>query len=343
MNVRSSWLRTIPSFRGGVRAALSTSPVSRGVVVCAAAVVFSTAGLAQAREPGDPAPPLVVDQWIQGPPVKLADGRGKHVFVVEFWSTSSPYCRAVIPALNELARKYADRGVIVVSVSAESPATIRAFVARYGDRIGYRVAADHRARTTRAYLGGFAVMSIPQAFVIDTRGRVVWLGHPAGGLDQAVADVLAGKLDLARSKRLARARSAKLQYLQMVRSITRARDARPVGEKVIAWGHDDTLLLNDFAWVIATEPGLVVRDLDLARQAARKAYENCQGRDPRICDTYARVLFDSGDARAAARIEQRAIETATSDAARAEYRATARRYAQAAATQPASRPAAPRR
>ncbi|GEM_PF-698975 len=306
-----------------------------------AAVVLWPLSPAAGREPGDPAPPLVVNTWIKGPPVSLAGGTGGHVYVVEFWSTKSPYCRAVIPALTALAHKYADRGVIVVSISIESPATVRAFVGQLGDRIGYRVAVDRGARTTRAYLGGFAVMSIPQAFLIDTRGRVVWIGHPAGGLDEAVADLLAGRLDLARSKRLARARSAKLQYLQMARSITRARDARPVGEKVLAWGHDDTLLLNDFAWVIATEPGLIVRDLDLARRAARRAYDNCKGNDPRICDTYARVLFDCGDARAAARIERRAVELAPTDAAREQYRATASRYAQAAATQPTTRPTAP--
>ncbi len=287
------------------------------------------APLVLAGEPGDPAPELAIATWIKGPPVSIKDGKGKQIFVVTIWQTTCPFSRACVPLLSDIQTRYADKGVVVVSVSNQPAKVVREFLAPLGDRVSYRVAIDSQAVTTRRYLQNFNVMTIPQAFLIDKQGRVVWLGHPLNGLQQAIDELLAGKLDLERSKRLARARAAFVQYMQMVRSVTRAQKARPVGEKVLEWGRDDSLLMNDLAYLIATEPGLIKRDLELARRAAQIAYDNTKGQDPNIVDTFARVCFVSGDIDRAIAEQQKAVKLCKDPQLRAKMEKTLTQYRQA--------------
>jgi len=74
-----------------------------------------------ALEPLKPAPPLNIKHWIQPreqPPSGWQDLTGK-VVVIEFWATWCGPCVAAIPHLNELSRKFQNRGVQIISVSDE--------------------------------------------------------------------------------------------------------------------------------------------------------------------------------------------------------------------------------
>ena len=82
------------------------------------------AAAATALELGDPAPPLKIAQWIQGEPIHLKDGVGKHVYVIEFWATWCPPCVASVPHLTELQAKHKKDGVVIVNTS-ETPGKIR--------------------------------------------------------------------------------------------------------------------------------------------------------------------------------------------------------------------------
>ena len=61
---------------------------------------------------GKPAPALLMTQW-RGKEVKPEDMKGK-IVLVDFWATWCPPCKRAVPHHNEIARKYADRGVLVV-------------------------------------------------------------------------------------------------------------------------------------------------------------------------------------------------------------------------------------
>jgi thiol-disulfide isomerase/thioredoxin len=61
---------------------------------------------------GQPAPALNLSDW-HGKAVTAADIKDK-IVVVDFWATWCGPCKQAVPHNNELAKKYADKGVVVV-------------------------------------------------------------------------------------------------------------------------------------------------------------------------------------------------------------------------------------
>jgi peroxiredoxin len=69
--------------------------------------------------PDWPAKPA--EKWVQGAPASLSDLRGKVVLVRFFTDASCPYCSETAPALNELHREFASRGLVVIGVYTPKP------------------------------------------------------------------------------------------------------------------------------------------------------------------------------------------------------------------------------
>ena len=134
-------------------------------------------------EMNSPAPSLKMAQWIKNGPVDVLEGRGKQVYVIEFWATWCPPCRESIPNLTRIQQKYRGKGVVVVGITDEPPAEVRKFVNSMGSQMGYAVGVDRDGETHRAYLRPFQVNTIPHAFVIDRDGMLVWHGNPLMGLE----------------------------------------------------------------------------------------------------------------------------------------------------------------
>ena len=99
-----------------------------------------------AAELGDPAAALQVIEWVKGKPVDIASGKGKTIYVVEFWATWCPPCRESIPHLSELQKKFKDKGVVIVGVSGEKSEAVTNFVAKMGSKMDYTVAIDNDMR-----------------------------------------------------------------------------------------------------------------------------------------------------------------------------------------------------
>jgi thiol-disulfide isomerase/thioredoxin len=138
---------------------------------------------------GDAAAPVVAQEWVKGGPVDVKDG--KAIYVVEFWATWCGPCRMSIPHLSELQKQYKDKGVVVVGVSNEDPATVKPFVSKMGAQMDYTVICDDALTTTMGYMEAYGLNTIPTAFLVSKDGHVVWHGHPMAGLDRAVADLVA--------------------------------------------------------------------------------------------------------------------------------------------------------
>jgi thiol-disulfide isomerase/thioredoxin len=127
---------------------------------------------------GDMAPPLKIAKYIRGDEVDLDKGRGKNIYVVEFWATWCPPCRESVPHLSKLQAEYRDDDVVIVGISMEDEKDVEKFSEKMGEKMDYVVAIDDDEYTTYHYMGGFGRTSIPHAFIVDRSGRFVWEGHP---------------------------------------------------------------------------------------------------------------------------------------------------------------------
>ena len=172
-----------------------------------ATLVTLTAGatLALAAEPtlkvGDPAPKLQTGKWLQGDPVK--DFQKGKAYIVEFWATWCPPCRVSIPHLNEIHKQFKDKGLIVIGQDCfeRDDALVAPFIKKMGDKMTYRVALDDKADKetgvmAQNWMEAAGQEGIPSAFVVDTKGRIAWIGHPMELKEQVIEDVLAGKFDV---------------------------------------------------------------------------------------------------------------------------------------------------
>jgi thiol-disulfide isomerase/thioredoxin len=104
--------------------------------------------------------------------------------LIEFWATWCPPCRGSIAHLNDLDKKYHDRGLQIVGIAEEDKAVVERFRARTPMHYAVALDAGHALATE------FQVQTIPQAWLMDKDGRVVWSGHPMQLDEHTIARVL---------------------------------------------------------------------------------------------------------------------------------------------------------
>lgn len=189
---------------------------------------------------GDPAAPLQITEWIKGKPVDLATAKGKQVVVVEFWATWCGPCRTSIPHLTEMQKKFKD--VLFIGISNEEAGDVKPFVKKMGDKMEYAVALDDDGKTSAGYMAAYGIDGIPNAFIVDKSGSVVWQGHPMDGLEETLADVVAGKFSVEKSKKRAEAR-------QKVEAFAEAVSRDPDDPKLIQLGKDLEALDTDIGGI----------------------------------------------------------------------------------------------
>lgn len=150
---------------------------------------------------GDPAPKLQVGKWVQGDPVKQFEA-GK-AYIVEFWATWCGPCRVSIPHLNEIHNKYKDKGLIVIGQDCWERNTdeVPKFITKMGDKMTYRVALDdmegsEKGKMAETWMQAANQNGIPAAFLVDTKGRIAWVGHPMQLKETVIEQVLDGSFDV---------------------------------------------------------------------------------------------------------------------------------------------------
>jgi cytochrome c biogenesis protein CcmG/thiol:disulfide interchange protein DsbE len=104
---------------------------------------------------------------LDGKPLSLSEAKGK-IVLLNFWATWCGPCRAEIPDLVDLQKRYADKlEIIALATDEEDADAVRHFILQSG--INYRVAMV--SDEVRRDYGGIA--ALPTAFVIDPQGRIV--------------------------------------------------------------------------------------------------------------------------------------------------------------------------
>lgn len=104
--------------------------------------------------------------------------------IVEFWATWCGPCRTSIPHLNELHKKYQEKGLVIVGLTDEDNATIRRFTKTVP--MDYPHGTDRNGKISKE----FGVQGIPHAVLVNKAGEIVWEGHPMELKDADVEKVL---------------------------------------------------------------------------------------------------------------------------------------------------------
>jgi thiol-disulfide isomerase/thioredoxin len=144
---------------------------------------------------GKPAPPIVATD-VDGKAVSLADFKGR-VVLVEFWATWCPPCVASMPALNELALKYHDRGFVILGINVDAMhedvketkvamAAVRRFLVKH--RVTWTNLLNGQGAGD--FAAAYGVEEIPANFLIGRDGKVLAVEQSGDALERAVVGAL---------------------------------------------------------------------------------------------------------------------------------------------------------
>lgn len=135
---------------------------------------------------GKPAPALTVGDWMGEAPPPLAELKGK-IVLIDFWATWCGPCIKAIPHTNEVARRYKDRGVVVLGICGTEmkPGATMESVAKKS-KMEYPTAQDQKGTTARAW----GVQWWPFYVIIDRKGIVRVTGLRSDRVDIALDEML---------------------------------------------------------------------------------------------------------------------------------------------------------
>jgi peroxiredoxin len=128
-----------------------------------------------APRPGFQAPAFILDSY-SGDPFNLSDQKEK-VFLVNFWTSWCPPCRAEMPAIQKVYKDYQDDGLVVLGINATDQDDItaaRSFVSE--NQLSFPILFDQDGEVSRQY----NLHSLPTSFFIDQNGIIqdVVVGGP---------------------------------------------------------------------------------------------------------------------------------------------------------------------
>ena len=148
-------------------------------------------GGAASAPASEASPPDFELESLNGDSVRLADLLGKEVVLIDFWATFCEPCLASMPHLDELYRKYKERGFTVLGVSIDGPeslAEVRSAVGKLG--VTFPILLDRETRVVALYN---PKTSAPYSVLIGRDGRIRAKreGYTTGNAAALEADIVA--------------------------------------------------------------------------------------------------------------------------------------------------------
>ena len=139
---------------------------------------------------GVPAPDFTVQDKADSP-VKLSDYKGK-VIVLDFWATWCGPCQMSLPHTNEVAKQFADKGVIVLAVCvSDTQAAFDGWLPKHPEYDSIMFAIDPSKRGDPKATGHlYHVSGIPTQYVIGKDGKVIVSFVGYGGPTTDLADAI---------------------------------------------------------------------------------------------------------------------------------------------------------
>jgi thiol-disulfide isomerase/thioredoxin len=163
------------------------------VLALALAIPALWLGRSQGYTPGQPAPEIINDTWINSEPLRLTGLRGK-VVLVQFWTFGCYNCQNVEPYIKSWHEKFKDHGLVVIGVHSPEFGhervlkNVRSYVREHN--IQYAVAIDNNYQTWNSYQNHYW----PAMYLIDKKGAIRYRRIGEGGYDQTekqIRDLLA--------------------------------------------------------------------------------------------------------------------------------------------------------
>ncbi len=104
---------------------------------------------------------------LSGKPVRLADLRGKVVFLT-FWATWCPYCQREFPSLERLYQQFRKKDFVVLAVNiVEPPDRVKKYVMEH--KLTFPALLDSNGRVSALY----GVRGTPTRFLINRQGNII--------------------------------------------------------------------------------------------------------------------------------------------------------------------------
>ena len=136
------------------------------IVLLLALAGFAVPGFAQNITPGERAPELKIQQWIDG----KAPARAPRTYV-EFFHSSCKASMEAVEQLGDLSRRMGDKLRIVIVVRDNDDKAAELLRPYLSDRLGAGI--DPAGRLFTAY----GVHYIPFGVLLGSRNRVLWMGN----------------------------------------------------------------------------------------------------------------------------------------------------------------------
>jgi len=156
------------------------------------ALLVSSAVIANLRA-GTKAPNFSLPK-LDGKTFTLADSFKKpgKVVLLDIWATWCGPCRAEIPYIIKLQKKYAGKGVVIVGVAIDdSKDDVKSFVK--DEKVNYTIVHDPKAKSVGK---SYQVEGIPATYIIDKKGVIRYVhsgfsgAEDAASMDKEIASLL---------------------------------------------------------------------------------------------------------------------------------------------------------
>lgn len=168
------------------------------IIFClAAATLLAGCGLSQSAPSGSAGAsfqegyqvgnlaPAVTIKDVTGKTVKIQPSKDRKIYVLNFWATWCPPCRAELPELQKFAQEK-DKDVTFYAINLqESPEKVQGFLQDMGVQVP--VLLDQKGSTTRPY----ALKYIPTTVIMDQKG-IIRFRKSGGVTSQELQQILAG-------------------------------------------------------------------------------------------------------------------------------------------------------
>jgi len=150
--------------------------------ICLALVLFAVqATFSGTARAASVAAPSFSGKTVDGKPFSSSSLKGKG-YIVNFFATWCPPCRAEIPDMVEVQKKYEKKGFTFVGIAVnETLPKVQNFMKSSGITYPVLMATPELIRTFSGYAAG-GISGIPTSFVVDSSGQLI--GVVVGGRSQ---------------------------------------------------------------------------------------------------------------------------------------------------------------